>query len=485
MILNLVNELWAGDEASHEAALAAERAMLELGVDQLRASKDKDEDPNLLLQVSGNVAIISIRGPLVNANVPNWVAEMFGVTTYKSIREAATTAAHDQNVSSILLDIQSGGGAVSGVMETSDHLSLINSSVKPVYTHGESLIASAAVWLGVNGRTMSITKGTLAGSIGVIYTHVEYSKRLEESGAKARVFRAGKHKALGQPVEPLTAAAEEQIQARLDHTYTLFVEHVAAKRGKSYADTHKNMADGQEFYGDGAVKAGLADKVCSFEERLLEVQRLHSTHTVRSNPMGSRALLNHDALAAAALAGIDTEKPEKPEDSTKPATQPTGADPSQGDGAAAAGAGKPEEPAKAPEDEGTKAVLAYVQNELAETRKDLVTTKAELTAAKIEQASAEAALEAVVAVSDQMAEVVRDSVQRMRVALGLPTADLSSLEGVHLLAAHKSMKDEFLSKFKAGGVAAVAPTDQKQAGPAADDPKFQAALAATRTHQTK
>ena len=481
-MLKLIESLWAGDEASRLIAQQAEQQMLAAGVEQLRAcSGEDDEDPNLLIQRAGNVAVISIRGSLINASLPNWVAELFGVTTYQAIREAAMQAAADPGVAAILLDIASGGGAVSGLVETADLLADVDANSKPIYTYGADLMANAAVWLGVVGRTVAISRSTLAGSIGVIYTHLDYSEQLKQEGVQPRVFRAGKYKALGQPVEKLTEAAEEQIQARLDNTYALFIEHVAARRNKTCAETDQKMAQGREFYGQQAVDVGLVDKVCTFEACLAEVQRLHPiTQPVRSISMPQRALL--DVALAAAVQGTG-EVPAAPAVAPAPAApaqtlEGTSAQPAEGAVAAlsASGAPAPTTPATAP---AADPVLAYVQGELREAQTALLKAQGDLAASTQSLQAAQAAQAELQALGDQLSAVVRDSVTRLRVALSLPAIDAAALSGVALLAEQKSLQDQFASKFKSGGIAAVAAAqpEQNKATPNL------AAVQATRFHK--
>jgi ClpP class serine protease len=101
---------------------------------------------------------------------------------------------------------------------------------------------------------------SVVGSIGVIAVHQEFSKQLAAAGVTVKVLRAGKYKALATPVEPLSSAAEAQMQARLDAVYQVFVEHVAESRGVTFAQADK-MAQGREFFGREALDAGLVDGI--------------------------------------------------------------------------------------------------------------------------------------------------------------------------------------------------------------------------------
>ena len=102
-------------------------------------------------------------------------------------------------------------------------------------------------------------------------------------------------------------------------------------------------------------------------------------------------------------------------------------------------------------------LVAFLREELASVRKDVTDLTVKL-AAETEKR------EAVAAVVKPMEDLVRTSVNRLRVALGEAKADLAHLAGDALLAEHGRLSGLFAEKFKAGGVAAVAPVTAASAG---------------------
>ena len=454
------DEVWAGTYASLEDAERA-LAAISAATDLHAASRDDDDEQPTLLTKVGNVGVIPVKGPLINADIPDRWASLFGVTTYPGIRRAAIEALTDDSVTAIVLDVASGGGAVSGVVETAELLAKINDEHKPIYAYGDSMVASAAYWLAASAQKIKVSKATTVGSIGVISTHMEYSKQLKDEGVNATVFRAGKYKALGQPVEPLTDAAREQIQARLDATYTIFVEHVASRRGVDYSSADQRMGQGKEFFGQAAVAVGLVDGVGSFDDLLGSLQQQQVT-TVRFNPrepMKPKATLT-EAQLAALEEGADL--------ATLAAAVPAAENQEQEEQAAADASGEQAPAQVAPaadaaaEDEQFSGqvqndLVAFLREELASVRKDVTDLTVKL-AAETEKR------EAVAAVIKPMEDLVRTSVNRLRVALGEAKADLAHLAGDALLAEHGRLSGLFAEKFKAGGVAAVAPVTAASAG---------------------
>src|SRR4051812_26587465 len=130
MIPELRDPIWYGNEASYEAAVALEQRAS--ASQEMKAGFLDDIPQDYLLQKQGSVGIVSIKGPLINSDNP--IFALFGVSTYPAIRRAMIAAAKDSDIKQIMLDVDSGGGAVSGVADTADLIATINDKVKPVVT---------------------------------------------------------------------------------------------------------------------------------------------------------------------------------------------------------------------------------------------------------------------------------------------------------------------------------------------------------------
>lgn len=449
---------WAGSEASYETAMEAEIKIAAGGFDK----EDECESPRLL-GVSDGLAIITIKGPLVNSDSP--YLKYFGVTGYPEIRDAVLAAVSDPEVKQILLDVDSGGGAVSGCADTS---ALIRAAhkVKPITTYGETM-ASAAYWLGCSAGRVYSGKAALVGSIGVKATFKEYSKANEMEGVTVTVIRAGKYKALADSNEPLTKAGEAQIQAMADASYEVFVDHVAEMRGRTYEYTDKTMADGQEFIGQAAVDVGLTDGTTTFDAVVggLKKKILASLSKPMDNTGTNRFKLSGDLA------------PTTPEDSTMAKKALTEAD------IAALAAGAAIEAVVEAVTDTTETVTAEVQSGVQEeTTPEAVVEQvqepvkadptvqylqsqikdkdSELLQAGIKLAKAEEQLAELKATVEPLLSIAVKSVTNMAVALkSAPVATLST-PAAQVLAEHSRLSDLFQKQFPIGGVAAVSASNE-------------------------
>jgi signal peptide peptidase SppA len=482
---------WAGREAALIAVQEAyERVARMSAAEQVQLAEKlgysyDDEDPSSrLLSKQGSVGVISIRGPLTNSD-RSWMNSYMGTTGYPEIRSALVEAAKDSSIKSILLDVSSGGGAVSGVSDTAKLIQMVGKH-KPIIAYADGVMASAAYWLGSSASKIYASDTADVGSVGVINVHTERTGMMEQMGVKATVMRAGKYKALGHPMEAFTDEARTQWQAGLDAVYSVFVQHVADARGVTYAKADSTMAQGREFVGEAAVGVGLVDGVATFDEVLAQMQQkgvdnspFQFNNSAHNNKEGhvKKTLTEQEIAAlaaggaAAAAAGAVAETPAATTETPDPAAVAAAA-------AAAAPAAAAAAAAPAVATQGDSEIVAFLRGELqaanakvAEGAVELAAARAQLTA----QADTHAALE----------EIARGAVHNMHVALGGSKRDLSAMSGVALVGEHKRLSGEFVEKFKVGGVAAEVTKPAEAEAPAVASDVRRAAVAATRFNQKK
>lgn len=465
-------KVWAGTEASLHAALDAEEARATRMAAGERLG-DKDREASRLLAIDDDgVATISIKGPLTNDGDSDW-NEWMGMTGYPEIREAMISAATDTSVQHIILDIDSGGGAVSGVDDTAKLIRLIHDNVKPVTAFTDGSMYSAAYWLGSSAGEVYASKAAGMGSIGVIATHMERSEMLKEAGIGVTVIRAGKYKALANGVEKLSEEGKAQIQAGVDAAYKIFVGHVAEMRGKSYEFADSVMAQGREFYGQAIADAGLADGIKSFDQVMSDVKRNFVDPSIKSaytsgkqtsglrvekdngeNGMGMKvrkALSEQDIAALAAGATLEASQAPETDAQSEAENAAQVAQVEGAEGAASAEASNEsvnQEAEKVPEVDASAGALKFVAEQLKAAQDDLV-------ASKIEASKLKDKLEMLEAVVEPLKDIAAKAVNNMRVALGGSLIDMSASSPAQILAEHVSVSASFASKFKVGGVSAT------------------------------
>jgi signal peptide peptidase SppA len=214
---------------------------------------------------SGGVAVIPISG--VIAHRMGGMDDMSGGTSAERIGAVLKSVAGDDSIGTIVYDIDSPGGTVPGVQELASQMFALRGQKKQI-AQVNDLAASAAYWLASQAdEIVSIPSGT-AGSIGVFTVHQDLSEALAKEGIKIDVIKAGKYKVEGNPFEPLSEEGRAFIQARVDEAYGQFVKDVARGRGVNVADVKGGYGEGRALSAKDALKAGLIDRIATFDETL-------------------------------------------------------------------------------------------------------------------------------------------------------------------------------------------------------------------------
>ena len=201
------------------------------------------------------IATIPIKG-IIGQGFGTFEKSCGAVDTQDIIEELDTAVA--RGARAVILDIDSPGGTVNGTPELADKLSQIQADGPPVYTFTNSLIASAAYWIGSTAAGgIYTTKSADIGSIGVYLPWIDRSKAFEAMGYKVEIIKAGKLKATGYPGTQLTEDQRAHLQQGVDDIYKMFTDHVRAWRGQ----VDDSVMQGQTFLADKAKEAGLIDGV--------------------------------------------------------------------------------------------------------------------------------------------------------------------------------------------------------------------------------
>lgn len=203
-----------------------------------------------------NVGLIMVSGPLVSRG--RYDANCTYLTGYNDISAALDLLLADASVVRIGMVYSSPGGEVAGVFDLAEKIADA-SKQKPIDAAVDDICCSAAFALASSANSISIGRTAIAGSIGVVMRHVDYSEWLKNEGIKITQIYAGSHKVDGNPYEPLPKPVRDKFQAEIDTLHAMFVGLVAKNRNM----TEKAVIDTQAdfFMGQAAIDHGLADRI--------------------------------------------------------------------------------------------------------------------------------------------------------------------------------------------------------------------------------
>ena len=211
---------------------------------------------------SGSVAIVPILGPITHRDTLMTMA--FGGTSTNRLTAQFQRLSVDETVSRVLLNIDSPGGEMGGLVEASAALRALR-DVKPVTALVNTMAASAAYWLAAQATEIVAAPESLTGSVGVRIEHWDMSGFNEQMGIDVTHIATPPEKVDVNFDAPLTDSARAELQGIVDSGYALFVSDIAKGRGitaKEVRDTYTaRVLDATE-----AKAAGMVDRIATYTE---------------------------------------------------------------------------------------------------------------------------------------------------------------------------------------------------------------------------
>jgi signal peptide peptidase SppA len=267
ILLAVASEIWAIDPDKLDqivAFLALQASGEKLSAEEVEARITRQAERDVQRQ-EGSVAILPLRG--VIANRTNMMSDISGGTSSESFGRMFDAAIADSGVKTIILDVESPGGVVTGTDELSSKIYSARGT-KPIIAHVNGYAASAAYWIATAADEMVMTASAEVGSIGVIGVHDDVSAALEKMGVKKTITKAGKFKAEGNSFGPLSEEAMQHRQQVVDSYYDDFVRAVARNRGVSLSAVRDGFGQGRMVRAEAAIAEGMADRIASLDETI-------------------------------------------------------------------------------------------------------------------------------------------------------------------------------------------------------------------------
>ena len=205
------------------------------------------------------VAHIPISGPIFPR--ANLMTEHSGATSISTVAKDLQVALNDDSVGSIILDIDSPGGAATGVHEMGNIIKEA-STQKDITAYVGGTAASAAYWLASAASEMVIDATARVGSIGVV---IAYPNSKDKSRIEI-VNTASPNKR----IDPNTKEGQKVVIEELDALADVFISTVAENKGVTEETVRTQFGRGGMLVGKNAVEVGMADRLGSFEKLLAE-----------------------------------------------------------------------------------------------------------------------------------------------------------------------------------------------------------------------
>ncbi len=278
----LVDRIGFRDEAyARITELAADvRSMKDSGVaDVSLEADDPDAPPRLYLsryaragaavptpalpgrKTKPTVAVVTLAGPIVSGRggrqlSPLGTSSAGGDTIAAALREAGA----NDDVSAVVLRVDSPGGSVTGSETIWREVVRLREAGKPVVASMGAVAASGGYYVSMAADAIVANPGTITGSIGVVTGKLIARDLKDRLGVGFDSVRTNANADAWSLNEPFTDAQHEHVEAEADLCYTDFVERVAEGRDMTI-EAVDAVARGRVWTGSDAKERGLVDEL--------------------------------------------------------------------------------------------------------------------------------------------------------------------------------------------------------------------------------
>ena len=181
------------------------------------------------------------------------------ITEDPYLLDALAAVEQDSDVVGVIVHINSPGGTMVGGETLFEALRRIGET-RPIVAEMGTVAASGGYMAAIAADHIVARRGTVTGSIGVIFQSMNFTGTLEKLGVEPLTVKSGPLKAVPNPFEPTDDAARTAMQSLISDMFDVFVGMVAERRDLPM-DTVKTLADGRVYTGQQALANGLIDEI--------------------------------------------------------------------------------------------------------------------------------------------------------------------------------------------------------------------------------
>ncbi|MEQ3501127.1 S49 family peptidase [Tenacibaculum sp. SSH1-16] len=205
--------------------------------------------------------VLNIIGPIIKYSSWNYLGT-------QSIIKILQRLENDDRVIAVVLNIDSGGGMVSG---TAELCNVLQNFSKPTYAFTNGYMCSAALDIAAACKhRFSHPNADLIGSLGVMMNYQDYSAMFEKWGATIYEVYAPQSTEKNKEFRELLKGDKTLYEERLAYLGNEFIARVKSNIGKSIKDDGK-VFKGKTYTPKEALKVGLIDGIATLKEVLTQI----------------------------------------------------------------------------------------------------------------------------------------------------------------------------------------------------------------------
>jgi signal peptide peptidase SppA len=218
-----------------------------------------------VLQKNGNMAMISINGPMM-LNPGLFERVMFDAVSTRDLMAAVEDVTQDKKIDRVLFDINSPGGEASQIHILADQVKTL-SSLKQTASLNTGMMASAAYYVGSQAnKVFSTDKFNETGSIGTVTVMADQSEAAKMAGIKVIKIATGPLKGAGMTGTAITADMVDAVQSKVNQLQEGFSNAVERSRPNADMQDGSEARSGQSFFQADAERLGLSDGIKTLQQ---------------------------------------------------------------------------------------------------------------------------------------------------------------------------------------------------------------------------
>lgn len=233
---------------------------------------------------NGNkIAVMELEGTIVSSSSDGgfFSKESPAVSLLKSLKAASL----DPNIKGIIIKINSPGGTVAMSQNIYDQIIEVRKS-KPVIALFDDIAASGGYYIASAADRIIAQSGSLTGSIGVIFSFMDYHNLLiDKLSVNPVVVKSGKYKDIGSGFRQMTDEEKQLMQGIIDDSYNQFISAIIkgrVQRTDKYSVEKtpltlaalKENADGRVFTGHQAKNLGFVDAIGNIDTAEIMIEKM-------------------------------------------------------------------------------------------------------------------------------------------------------------------------------------------------------------------
>lgn len=228
------------------------------------------------------IVLVEIDGVIGGSEI---VDSLFGsapISMVARVRETLDLARADDDVRALLIRIDSPGGTATASEQIySEILRFREERGVPVIAQMGTTAASGGYMIAMAADTVQAHPTTVTGSIGVIFTSMNFAGLMEKVGIEDQTITAGEFKDMGSPYRRLSSGERAQLQSIVNDMHARFRSIVDRGRPGLTTEQVDRLANGRIYSAQGALEVGLVDQLGTIEEAVVGIEKRLGTKTSR------------------------------------------------------------------------------------------------------------------------------------------------------------------------------------------------------------